>query len=133
MPARDGPSELPPIPGKRYFTIGEVSELCDVQQHVLRHWEKEFTQLSPVRRRGNRRAYQRKDLLVVRQIRALRYEQGLTTEGARRALAGTDTKQDRAQTLELARQTVAELDEVLRALRGGGKGAESEGEGLPGG
>lgn len=118
MPARDGPSELPPIPGKRYFTIGEVSRLCDVEQHVLRHWEKEFEQLAPSRRGGNRRYYQRQDVLVVRHIRTLRYERGLTTEGVRRVLAGEDWKQDRAHSKQLVRQTVAELEEVLRVLRG---------------
>ena len=69
--------ELPPIPAKRYFTIGEVSELCDVKPHVLRYWETEFPMLSPVKRRGNRRYYQRHDVLMVRQIRGLLYEAGL--------------------------------------------------------
>lgn len=118
MPAHDGPSELPPIPGKRYFTIGEVSQLCDVEQHVLRHWENEFAQLAPSRRGGNRRYYQHGDVLVVRQIRALRYEQGLTTEGVRRVLAGEGSKQDRARSKQLLRQTITELEEVLRVLRG---------------
>ena len=70
--------ELPVIPGKRYFTIGEVSELCAVKPHVLRYWEQEFPQLKPVKRRGNRRYYQRQDVLVIRQIRSLLYEQGFT-------------------------------------------------------
>ena len=69
------------IPGKRYFTIGEVSELCDVKSHVLRYWEQEFPMLSPVKRRGNRRYYQRHDVLLIRQIRSLLYEQGYTIEG----------------------------------------------------
>jgi DNA-binding transcriptional MerR regulator len=69
--------ELPPIPGKRYFTIGEVSDLCGVKPHVLRYWEQEFPQLKPVKRRGNRRYYQRQDVLVIRQIRSLLYEAGL--------------------------------------------------------
>ena len=69
--------ELPPIPGKRYFTIGEVSELCGVKPHVLRYWEQEFPQLKPVKRRGNRRYYQRQDVLIIRQIRSLLYEAGL--------------------------------------------------------
>ena len=125
MPARGGASDLPPIPGKRYFTIGEVSDLCDVEQHVLRHWEKEFKQLAPSRRGGNRRYYQHQDVLVVRQIRALRYEQGLTTEGVRRVLGGEDSKQDRAHSKQLVRQTVAELEEFLRVLRG--TGADREG------
>jgi hypothetical protein len=74
-------SELPPIPGKRYFTIGEVSDLCGVKPHVLRYWEQEFPQLKPVKRRGNRRYYQRQDVLVIRQIRGLLYEQGFTIGG----------------------------------------------------
>ena len=75
--------ELPPIPAKRYFTIGEVSELCDVKPHVLRYWETEFPSLKPVKRRGNRRYYQRSDVMMVRQIRGLLYEQGYTISGAR--------------------------------------------------
>lgn len=75
--------DLPVIPGKRYFTIGEVSELCAVKPHVLRYWEQEFPQLKPVKRRGNRRYYQREDVLIVRQIRALLYDQGFTIGGAR--------------------------------------------------
>ena len=80
--------ELPAIPGKRYFTIGEVSELCDVKPHVLRYWEQEFPQLKPVKRRGNRRYYQRQDVLTIRQIRSLLYEQGFTIGGARQQLSG---------------------------------------------
>lgn len=79
--------ELPAIPGKRYFTIGEVSELCDVKPHVLRYWEQEFPQLKPVKRRGNRRYYQRQDVLTIRQIRSLLYDQGFTIGGARHRLA----------------------------------------------
>ncbi|MBS3897026.1 MerR family transcriptional regulator [Silanimonas sp.] len=75
--------ELPPIPAKRYFTIGEVAELCDVKPHVLRYWETEFPTLKPVKRRGNRRYYQRQDVLVIRQIRGLLYEEGYTIGGAR--------------------------------------------------
>src|ERR1044071_8763072 len=80
--------ELPPIPAKRYFTIGEVSELCDVKPHVLRYWETEFTSLKPVKRRGNRRYYQRHDVLMIRKIRGLLYEQGYTISGARQRLEG---------------------------------------------
>ncbi len=76
-------NELPPIPGKRYFTIGEVSDLCNVKPHVLRYWEQEFPQLKPVKRRGNRRYYQRQDVVMIRQIRSLLYEQGYTIGGAR--------------------------------------------------
>jgi len=78
--------ELPPIPAKRYFTIGEVSELCGVKPHVLRYWEQEFTQLKPVKRRGNRRYYQHHEVLLIRRIRELLYEQGFTINGARNRL-----------------------------------------------
>jgi len=81
---------LPPIPAKRYFTIGEVSELCGVKPHVLRYWEQEFTQLKPVKRRGNRRYYQHHEVLLIRRIRELLYEQGFTISGARNKL---DTRQ----------------------------------------
>ncbi|WP_310626128.1 MerR family transcriptional regulator [Limnohabitans sp.] len=77
---------LPPIPAKRYFTIGEVSELCGVKPHVLRYWEQEFTQLRPVKRRGNRRYYQRHEVLMIRRIRDLLYDQGFTITGARNKL-----------------------------------------------
>ncbi|MDF3839410.1 MerR family transcriptional regulator [Cupriavidus basilensis] len=77
---------LPPIPAKRYFTIGEVSELCAVKPHVLRYWEQEFTQLKPLKRRGNRRYYQHHEVLLIRRIRELLYEQGFTINGARNRL-----------------------------------------------
>ncbi len=77
---------MPPIPAKRYFTIGEVSELCGVKPHVLRYWEQEFTQLRPVKRRGNRRYYQHHEVLLIRRIRELLYEQGFTINGARNRL-----------------------------------------------
>ncbi len=83
-------AQLPEIPSKRYFTIGEVSELCDVKPHVLRYWEQEFPQLKPVKRRGNRRYYQRQDVMIIRTIRSLLYEQGYTIGGARLQL--TDTR-----------------------------------------
>jgi DNA-binding transcriptional MerR regulator len=79
-------TELPPIPAKRYFTIGEVSDLCAVKPHVLRYWEQEFTQLKPVKRRGNRRYYQHHEVLLIRRIRDLLYEQGFTINGARHRL-----------------------------------------------
>jgi DNA-binding transcriptional MerR regulator len=88
-PAMTSTSEkvvLPPIPAKRYFTIGEVSELCGVKPHVLRYWEQEFTQLKPVKRRGNRRYYQHHEVLLIRRIRELLYEQGFTINGARNRL-----------------------------------------------
>jgi DNA-binding transcriptional MerR regulator len=83
---RQTKAELPPIPAKRYFTIGEVSDLCAVKPHVLRYWEQEFTQLKPVKRRGNRRYYQHHEVLLIRRIRDLLYEQGFTINGARHRL-----------------------------------------------
>ena len=94
-------NELPAIPGKRYFTIGEVSELCAVKPHVLRYWEQEFPMLKPVKRRGNRRYYQRKDVLLIRQIRSLLYEHGYTISGARQQLQGADAKEDLAVFLTI--------------------------------
>jgi len=89
---------LPPIPAKRYFTIGEVSELCGVKPHVLRYWEQEFTQLKPVKRRGNRRYYQHHEVLLIRKIRELLYEQGFTISGARNRLDGVDEKMDKSRS-----------------------------------
>ena len=109
--------ELPAIPGKRYFTIGEVSELCAVKPHVLRYWEQEFPQLKPVKRRGNRRYYQRQDVLVIRQIRALLYEQGFTIGGARNRLDGEEAREDVTQTQQIVRQMRTELEELLKTLR----------------
>ncbi len=110
-------NELPPIPGKRYFTIGEVSDLCSVKPHVLRYWEQEFPQLSPVKRRGNRRYYQRQDVIIIRQIRALLYEQGFTIGGARQQLESDDTKTDANQSQQIIRQLRVELEDVLDILR----------------
>jgi DNA-binding transcriptional MerR regulator len=110
-------NELPPIPGKRYFTIGEVSQLCDVKPHVLRYWEQEFTQLKPVKRRGNRRYYQRQDVIVIRQIRSLLYDQGFTIGGARQRLEGDDAKIDQTQYRLLIKQMISELEDVLRVLK----------------
>jgi integration host factor alpha subunit len=109
--------ELPPIPAKRYFTIGEVSELCDVKPHVLRYWETEFPSLEPAKRRGNRRYYQRHDVLMVRQIRSLLYEQGYTIGGARLRLEGEGAKQESALSNQIAKQVRMELEEVLQLLR----------------
>ncbi len=91
-------AELPPIPAKRYFTIGEVSDLCGVKPHVLRYWEQEFTQLKPVKRRGNRRYYQHHEVLLIRRIRELLYEEGFTISGARNRLdsARLDARADSA-------------------------------------
>ncbi|MFP6851384.1 MAG: MerR family transcriptional regulator [Pseudomonas sp.] len=109
--------ELPAIPGKRYFTIGEVSELCAVKPHVLRYWEQEFPQLNPVKRRGNRRYYQRQDVLMIRQIRALLYDQGFTIGGARQRLSGDEAKDDNTQYKQLIKQMIVELEDVLLVLR----------------
>ena len=110
-------SELPAIPGKRYFTIGEVSELCAVKPHVLRYWEQEFPQLKPVKRRGNRRYYQRDDVLTIRQIRTLLYDQGYTIGGARQRMTdegeGTYTP---AQADAMIKETIEELEELLKVL-----------------
>ncbi len=110
-------SQLPPIPGKRYFTIGEVSDLCDVKPHVLRYWEQEFPQLKPVKRRGNRRYYQRQDVLIIRQIRSLLYEDGFTIGGARQKLTGEDAKTDVSQAQQIIKQIRVELEEVAKLLR----------------
>ena len=110
-------NELPPIPGKRYFTIGEVSDLCAVKPHVLRYWEQEFPQLKPVKRRGNRRYYQRQDVLIIRQIRSLLYNDGFTIGGARQKLTGEDAKTDVSQSQQIIRQLRTELEEVLKVLR----------------
>ena len=109
--------ELPPIPAKRYFTIGEVSELCAVKPHVLRYWEQEFPQLKPVKRRGNRRYYQRQDVLLIRQIRALLYQQGFTIGGARQQLSGEQAREDVNQSQQIIRQVRAELEDVLAVLK----------------
>jgi len=103
--------QLPPIPAKRYFTIGEVSELCGVKPHVLRYWEQEFTQLKPVKRRGNRRYYQHHEVLLIRRIRELLYEQGFTISGARNRLDGQgDTEQVAAS--QVAEQLVSATQEA---------------------
>ncbi|MCP4041447.1 MAG: MerR family transcriptional regulator [Gammaproteobacteria bacterium] len=110
-------SDLPAIPGKRYFTIGEVSELCGVKPHVLRYWEQEFPQLKPLKRRGNRRYYQRQDVILIRQIRSLLYENGFTIGGARQRLSGDDAKSDVNQSQQIIRQLRNELEEVLIILK----------------
>jgi DNA-binding transcriptional MerR regulator len=119
---------LPPIPAKRYFTIGEVSELCGVKPHVLRYWEQEFTQLKPVKRRGNRRYYQHHEVLLIRRIRELLYEQGFTINGARNRLdegMGVGLKPDAAGSTAAARSAqpraaagpdVAEIKRELQAV-----------------
>lgn len=106
-------SELPPIPTKRYFTIGEVSDLCAVKPHVLRYWEQEFPQLKPVKRRGNRRYYQRQDVEMIRTIRSLLYEQGYTIGGARQRMSN----EDEAPTPVEVQATVRECIEALEKAR----------------
>jgi DNA-binding transcriptional MerR regulator len=103
---------LPPIPAKRYFTIGEVSELCGVKPHVLRYWEQEFTQLKPVKRRGNRRYYQHHEVLLIRRIRELLYEQGFTISGARNKL---DSRI--APVMEEAMPTIPPFETDVGAIR----------------
>ena len=110
-------NELPAIPGKRYFTIGEVSDLCGVKPHVLRYWEQEFPQLKPVKRRGNRRYYQRQDVMMIRQIRSLLYEQGFTIGGARQKMSGEDAKEDVTQSQQIVHQVRLELEDVLQLLK----------------
>ena len=108
--------ELPPIPSKRYFTIGEVSELCGVKPHVLRYWEQEFPQLKPVKRRGNRRYYQRHDVMLIRQIRSLLYVDGFTISGARNKLVAENDLSDPSQRNAVVRQLIQELEDVLALL-----------------
>ena len=102
---------LPPIPAKRYFTIGEVSDLCGVKPYVLRYWEQEFTQLKPMKRRGNRRYYQHHEVLLIRRIRELLYEQGFTISGARNRL--TEAGQSRGNAAELANAELIESQALL--------------------
>src|SRR3954447_20254296 len=117
--------DLPPIPAKRYFTIGEVSELCGVKPHVLRYWEQEFTQLRPVKRRGNRRYYQHHEVLLIRRIRELLYEQGFTISGARnrldestgsaRSSARESAEEPASADLGAIRQEIRSIMEMLRS------------------
>ena len=114
-PNKIEPNVLPPIPAKRYFTIGEVSELCGVKPHVLRYWEQEFTQLKPVKRRGNRRYYQHHEVLLIRRIRALLYEQGFTISGARNRLDGRASAAAEFDRLDLPDSPPAIDGDKLRA------------------
>ncbi|MDH5343206.1 MAG: MerR family transcriptional regulator [Betaproteobacteria bacterium] len=109
--------QLPPIPAKRYFTIGEVSELCGVKPHVLRYWEQEFTQLRPVKRRGNRRYYQHHEVLLIRRIRELLYDQGFTISGARNRLdelANEPSRAARMAATGAAKPAFADLRQELK-------------------
>ena len=127
MQRSESPAVLPPIPAKRYFTIGEVSDLCGVKPHVLRYWEQEFTQLKPVKRRGNRRYYQHHEVLLVRRIRELLYEQGFTINGARnrldenerspRAYARANGNGKHAEPMDLA-AVRAEIESIRKLLQG---------------
>ena len=116
-----GGDELPPIPAKRYFTIGEVSELCGVKPHVLRYWEQEFNQLKPVKRRGNRRYYQHHEVLLVRKIRELLYNQGFTISGARNRLDEGVVEDEFVQALVASSSAPlairAELQSIIELLR----------------
>jgi len=112
-------AKLPPIPDKRYFTIGEVADLCAVKPHVLRYWEQEFSELSPTKRRGNRRYYQYEDVQMVRQIRHLLYEQGFTIGGARLQLSANQArgKDDSPAFQTFIKESIRELEEVLVILQ----------------
>ena len=110
-------AELPPIPAKRYFTIGEVSELCGVKPHVLRYWEQEFTQLKPMKRRGNRRYYQHHEVLLIRRIRELLYEQGFTISGARNRLTDAAATRHEAPSRSAAEPVKAQRGVVKEGDR----------------
>jgi DNA-binding transcriptional MerR regulator len=116
-------AELPPIPAKRYFTIGEVSELCGVKPHVLRYWEQEFTQLRPVKRGGNRRYYQHHEVLLIRRIRELLYQDGFTISGARNRLdeLASRKREDAEEAIGLREQLASvrsEIKSILQILQG---------------
>lgn len=109
---------LPVIPDKRYFTISEVSDLCGIKAYVLRYWEQEFPHLRPVKRRGNRRYYQQHDIILIRQIKKLLYEEGFTIEGARQRLANTpDTVNQPIKMNAVVKKVISELEIVLRHLQ----------------
>ena len=114
--------ELPPIPAKRYFTIGEVADLCQVKPHVLRYWEQEFTQLNPVKRRGNRRYYQHHEVLLIRRIRELLYGQGFTIAGARNRLGNPRMQEESDSAVRIPANDLntirTELEEIIRNLDG---------------
>ena len=109
-------TQLPPIPAKRYFTIGEVSELCGVKPHVLRYWEQEFTQLKPVKRRGNRRYYQHHEVLLIRKIRELLYEQGFTISGARNRLEGAEVREEKTASNKLSIEYTATAQSLVNDI-----------------
>ncbi len=120
--SKNSQAPLPPIPNKRYFTIGEAGGLCDLKPHVLRYWEQEFSQLSPVKRRGNRRYYQQKDILIVRQIRQLLYNDGFTIEGARAKLSSASLSNavketQPVETNGIVKKLIADLENILEKLK----------------
>jgi len=113
------PSDLPSIPIKRYYSIGEVSELCAVKPHVLRYWEQEFPQLKPTKRTGNRRYYLYKDILLVREIKHTLYDLGYTIAGARQRLSGTENTTDTTSlNKQVIRETLLSLESILETLKG---------------
>lgn len=110
--------ELPAIPDKLYFTISEVSQLCALKAYVLRYWEQEFPQLRPIKRRGNRRFYQQQDIILIRQIRKLLYEDGFTIDGARTQLSNTpETVSQPVKMDAMVKKVIAELESVLQNLQ----------------
>ena len=120
--------DLPLIPAKRYFTIGEVSDLCDVKPHVLRYWEQEFTQLRPMKRRGNRRYYQHHEVLMIRRIRDLLYDEGFTISGARNKLQEiVQTERDKRRDGEVMLEGVGDLSDAVDELDAMSEAAYSEG------
>ena len=120
MESKATKENLPPIPAKRYFTIGEVSELCGVKPHVPRYWEQEFTQLRPVKRRGNRRYYQHHEVLLIRRIRELLYEQGFTISGARNrldeSLSGSTSRSTAPRAQEIRGVNLVALKQELKSV-----------------
>jgi len=109
--------ELPQIPAKRYFTIGEVGELCGVKPHVLRYWEQEFPQLKPVKRRGNRRYYQRQDVILIRQIKELLYDQGFTIGGARQRMSGSAEEIPKSSiNHKILGEVIKDIEELMNRL-----------------
>lgn len=110
-------SQYPVVPEKRYFTISEAGELCGVKPHVLRYWESEFKQLSPVKRAGNRRYYQRQDIFLIREIRELLHEQGFTISGAKLKLAGENSKEEVSKNKQILREVRQELEALLKQLK----------------
>lgn len=110
-------SQYPAVPEKRYFTISEAGVLCGVKPHVLRYWESEFKQLSPVKRAGNRRYYQRQDIFLIREIRELLHDQGFTISGAKQKLAGENSKEEITKNKQILREVRHGLEEILKGLK----------------